>query len=143
MTKEIQGLELDIKQHIGKSLLGEAGKYLETDQSVSEAQIEAFKETIESLPEGELKKLISRLEKVQEIGAKASEAYLNVQDHAWKLAKPLISLGFPLAAFIPDKPFSKLSIKGAKFGAKVTKGSIKVTVDGLDKIKQKLKKGKD
>lgn len=135
MSKEI----FDLKHLVGKSLLGAADKYLDTDQKVSDAQMAAFRKTLEVLPESKLKEFVSNLEGLQEVGAKTSEVYMNIQDHAWKLAKPFIVAGFPLAALIPDHPFSKITIKSTELSAKIAQKSIKASVQGVDKIKKKFK----
>lgn len=143
MPIEIPGSKFDIKQHLGKSLLGTAGKYLKTDQTVSEVQMEAFRQTLRSLPEGKIKDFISKMEGLQEAGAKTNEVYLNIQDQAWRLAKPLIVAGFPLAALIPDKPLSKITIKATKLGSNFAKRAIDVSTKGLVNLKHRVEKKKN
>lgn len=144
MNKEIENIQPDIRHEVGKAILNNLNKYLGQglEETVSQAQTEAFLKAVEALPEGKFKKLVSKLEGFQRFTAKTNEIVYSIQDHSWKIFKPLVVWNAPLAVAIPDRPFSKLIVKASKLGGKLTENTIKVSVQGIEKIKQKLNKKK-
>jgi hypothetical protein len=135
----------ELKKHIGKVLLAAGDKFLQDgfdeNTKVSEAQIAAFRQSLDALPEGKLKALIEKFSKVQKVSSMMNEGVTTLQDRAWSLIKPFLILEAPIVALIPDKPFAKTAVKSAKLGAKISENLVKTGVKASDKIRSLSKKG--
>lgn len=135
----------EIKEHVGRSVVKSIGEYLDrdADTTVSEAQQEAYARVVEALPEGGLKNLAEKLKGLQGVSSKFNEIMLGVQDTAWRIAKPIITLKSPLVGVVPDKPLSKIAIKTSKIGGDVGVNIIKGVLNQKEKIIFKVKKLKN
>lgn len=142
MPKENLSLIPDVKHEVGKSLLNKVRGFFDQEEgvSVSDAQVDAFNNIVESLPEGEFKEFMAKLENLQGKSAKINEFMFKSQDHVWRVIKPFVVMSAPLTSVVPDKPFSKLAIKGAKLSSKAGEKIIKAGVSGFNKIKEKFSK---
>lgn len=134
----------ELKSHLANTLLAAGDRYLQEgidkNSTVAKAQIEAFKLSLNSLPEGKLKEFISKLAPVQEFASKLNEGMTTVQDTGLKVLKRILVFEAPLAGLIPDKPFSKIAIKTANLGGKVGETIVKKGVEAASKIKSRIPK---
>lgn len=126
---------------VGSLAVKKIGEFLDkdSDTTVSEAQLAAFRRIADALPEGRFKEFVNRFEKTQEISSKLNELMINVQDQTWKIARPFVAIGAPITMAIPKDPFSKLSIKGSRLGAALGEKVIKTTVEQTEKVVAKVK----
>jgi hypothetical protein len=119
--KEIESIG-NLREEVKEGVVRMFSEYLEkdADTSVSEAQIEAYKLVVDAIPEGKLKDFAEKMESLQRTSSKLNETYFAIQDKTWQLARAVVIARLPLAALIPEKPFSKIAIKSAKLGGMVS-----------------------
>lgn len=131
----------EIKRNLAKSVVKSLSDYFEkdSDTTVSEAQMLAYSQVVEALPEGRIKEIAEKLKGVQGVSSKFNELMLNIQDTSWKIAKPLVVLKSPLSGMVPSEPFSKVAIKAAHLGSILGVKVITESVSLNQKIKDKLK----
>ncbi len=129
---------VDPKIQLRDYVVKRTAEYLETDAevTVSEAQMEAYRQVVDALPEGKLKLIAERLKGVQGVSSKFNEIMLGIQDTSWKIAKPIVTLRAPLAGVVPSEPFSKVAIKAAKLGGLLGVKVVTAGVAGGEKVKQ-------
>lgn len=139
MSKEFQ-IEpgKDVRTQLRDYTVGRLAEYLETDAdtTVSEAQMEAYRQVVDALPDGKIKLLAEKLKGVQGVSSKFNELMLGVQDKSWKLAKPIVTLRAPLAGVVPSEPFSKVAIKAAKLGGLLGVKVVTSAVAGGEAVKE-------
>lgn len=132
------------KDDIRTSLLKVVSDFLVNNSqvTVSEAQMQAFRRTLDAIPDGKFKELVGRFEKIQIVSSKINEVVTRGYDGTWRIAEPFVVQSAPFIVVIPKDPFSKLAIKGLSVGGYLAENVIKATVKGTETIKNQIQKAK-
>lgn len=119
--KEIVPIE-NLREEIKEGVVRMFSEYIDKDSgtTVSEAQLAAYRLVVDAIPEGKLRDFAEKLEAIQQTSSKLNEAYFAIQDKTWELARSVVIAKLPLASLIPEKPFSKIAIKSAQIGGRVS-----------------------
>lgn len=139
--KELVPVE-NLREEIKEKVVKVFADYLDTDAntSVGQAQIEAYQSVVDQIPEGKLKEFAEGLKNLQETSSKFNEAMVTAQDKIWKLARVAVISKIPLAGLIPEDPFSKIAIKSASLGGKMSGVLVRTVNNVAERFRNKKQK---
>lgn len=139
--KELVPVE-NLREEIKEKVVKVFADYLDTDAntSVGQAQIEAYQSVVDQIPEGKLKEFAEGLKSLQEKSSKFNEAMVTAQDKIWKLARVAVISKIPLAGLIPEDPFSKIAIKSASLGGKMSGALVRTVNNVAQRVRNKKQK---
>jgi hypothetical protein len=126
--------------HVVRAVGSYLSEHLPEDPSVSQAQVEAYQRVVNAIPEGKLRDLANRLSPVQKVSARINERVLQIHDAGIHLIKPILLFKSPLTAAIPEKPFSKVGVHAANFGAGIAEKVVISVSSFYERVKARFKK---
>lgn len=135
--KEIVPSGDNLREELSRQLVKTFAEYLDKDQdtSVSQEQIKAYEMVINEIPEGKLKEFAENFKQMQAFSSKVNEAMIEIQDRTWGLARGIVLARLPLAALIPDRPFTKIAVKSARLSGNLSRKFLETAVRFFDRTK--------